>query len=136
MNPQAEDPNPPQNLEAENTALRRRIAEFEEAKRQHAADEERIAEKMKRGCTREQAIVVIQRQREFDAAKASAKADRLRKLDSLLTGRESRADLIARARPAFPQFWGTTAIMAEIEEWLAKRRALNSDRTQDPSQKT
>ncbi|HEX3717837.1 MAG TPA: hypothetical protein VH595_07700 [Verrucomicrobiae bacterium] len=53
-------------LAAENAALKARIAQFESAKTQTDADEQLILEKMTKGLRREQAIAVIQRQREFD----------------------------------------------------------------------
>jgi hypothetical protein len=53
-------------LTAENAALKARIAQFESAKTQTDADEQLILEKMTKGLRREQAIAVIQRQREFD----------------------------------------------------------------------
>jgi len=66
---QAEDPNRLQELEAENVELRRRLEERAAADRQREADEVVIAEKMERGLSREQAIHVIARQREFDAGR-------------------------------------------------------------------
>lgn len=48
------------------------LAALKEADKQRAADEKIIAEKMLRGLSRQQAIQVIQRQREFDAKKAEA----------------------------------------------------------------
>ena len=56
-------------LQAENAALKEQIAGFEAANKQRAADERVIAEKMSHGLTRDQAIAVIKRQREFDAKK-------------------------------------------------------------------
>ncbi|MGA2749121.1 MAG: hypothetical protein ABSG59_10120 [Verrucomicrobiota bacterium] len=58
-------------LAAENAVLKARLAELEAAKKQNDADEEAIAAKMARGLRREQAIAVIQRQREYDARTAS-----------------------------------------------------------------
>jgi hypothetical protein len=60
--------------QAENAALKARIAELESAKTRIAADETLIAEKMARGLRREQASAVINRQREFDARKKSETA--------------------------------------------------------------
>jgi len=72
MNTQTDNSNRQQELETENAELRRRLAEHDEADRQRAADEEVISAKMSRGLSREQAIAVIKRQREFDVgAKAS-----------------------------------------------------------------
>jgi hypothetical protein len=53
-------------LAAENAALKARIAQFESAKTQTDADEKLVLEKMTKGLRREQAIAVLQRQREFD----------------------------------------------------------------------
>jgi hypothetical protein len=63
--------NPPFDLAAENAALKARLAVFETAKRQAAADEVVIAEKMNKGLRREQASAVLQRQRDYDARKKS-----------------------------------------------------------------
>lgn len=49
-------------------ALQSRLDAFEKTEAQRAADEKIIVEKMARGLSREQAVHVIQRQREFDAA--------------------------------------------------------------------
>ncbi len=54
-------------LQAENAELRRRLAAHEQAEAQREADEAVIGEKIRCGLTREQAIAVIRRQREFDA---------------------------------------------------------------------
>jgi hypothetical protein len=59
--------------QAENAALKARIAELESAKTRIAADEEKIAAKMAKGLRREQASAVIQRQREFDARNKNKK---------------------------------------------------------------
>ena len=58
-------------LAAENAALKARLAVFEEAQKQAAADEILIAEKISKGLRREQARAVLQRQRDFDARKKS-----------------------------------------------------------------
>jgi CHASE3 domain sensor protein len=78
MNTATDNPNRQQNLDTENPELRRQIAELQRqiAERdardhQRDADEEIITEKMRKGLNREQAIAVIHRQREFDAAKVS-----------------------------------------------------------------
>jgi hypothetical protein len=60
-------------LAAENAALKARLAVFEAAQKQEAADEIVIKEKMSRGLRREQAKAVVQRQRDFDARKRSPK---------------------------------------------------------------
>ena len=67
------DKTPVDKLLAENKALTARITELEAAAKQHATDEEIIREKMGRGLSREQALQVITRQREFDVAKKAAK---------------------------------------------------------------
>jgi hypothetical protein len=54
-------------VQAENAALKARIAEMESAKTQIAADEALIVAKMAKGLRREQARAVINRQREHDA---------------------------------------------------------------------
>ncbi len=59
-------------LAAENAILKARIAQFEAVKKQAEADEVIIGEKMARGLRREQAIAVIKRQREFEAARNQA----------------------------------------------------------------
>ena len=56
-------------LAAENAILKARIAQFEAVKKQAEADEVIIGEKMARGLRREQAIAVIKRQRDYDAAR-------------------------------------------------------------------
>jgi predicted DNA-binding WGR domain protein len=56
-------------LAAENAALKARLAVFEAAKEQAAADEILIAEKMSKGLRREQAAAVLRRQREYDDRK-------------------------------------------------------------------
>jgi hypothetical protein len=53
-------------LAAENATLKTRIAQFETAKVQIDADEKLVLEKMTKGLRREQAVMVLQRQREFD----------------------------------------------------------------------
>ncbi|HEX4119339.1 MAG TPA: hypothetical protein VH619_01830 [Verrucomicrobiae bacterium] len=53
-------------LAAENATLKARIAQFETAKVQIDADEKLVLEKMTKGLRREQAVMVLQRQREFD----------------------------------------------------------------------
>jgi hypothetical protein len=55
--------------QAENAALKARIAEMESAKTRIDADEILIAGKMAKGLRREQASAVIRRQREFEAGK-------------------------------------------------------------------
>jgi hypothetical protein len=60
---------PGADLAAENAELKARIAVFEAAKKQTDADEVLIAQKMSKGLRREQAIAVLQRQREYDARK-------------------------------------------------------------------
>jgi hypothetical protein len=60
-------------LVAENAALKARLAGFEAAEKQVAADELLIREKMSRGLRREQARAVLQRQREYDARQKNTK---------------------------------------------------------------
>jgi hypothetical protein len=60
-------PTPATDLAAENAALKAKIAEFQEARKQADADEIVITEKMSKGLRREQAAAVLKRQREFDA---------------------------------------------------------------------
>ena len=60
-------------LTAENTRLNTLIAGFEADKAQRAVDELAIAQKTALGLTREQAIQVIKRQKEYDAAGAKPK---------------------------------------------------------------
>ena len=57
-------------LEAANSALIRKNLEFEDKAKQLAAEEKLIVEKMARGLSREQATMVISRQRNFDKAKS------------------------------------------------------------------
>ena len=52
--------------------LNAQIAALQAAKQQQDDDELVISDKISRGLTREQAIAVIQRQRDFDAGKAAA----------------------------------------------------------------
>ena len=73
MNSELQSPNVQQDLAAENAELRRRLAEYE-ARDQQAVKEGVITEKMAHGLSRERAIAVIQRQRQFDATKLGAKA--------------------------------------------------------------
>lgn len=54
-------------------AIQNRLDSFEKTEVQRAADEKIIVEKMTRGLSREQAVHVIQRQREFEAAKDKSK---------------------------------------------------------------
>jgi hypothetical protein len=56
-------------------ALQTRLDAFEKAEALRAADEKIIVEKMARGLSREQAVHVIQRQREFDAARDKSKSE-------------------------------------------------------------
>jgi hypothetical protein len=56
-------------------ALQTRLDAFEKAEALRAADEKIIIEKMARGLSREQAVHVIQRQREFDAAREKSKPE-------------------------------------------------------------
>ena len=60
-------------LAAENAVLKARLAELEAAKKQTDADEQAIAAKMAKGLRREQAIAVIQRQREYEARRAATR---------------------------------------------------------------
>lgn len=55
-------------LQAENEEMRKRLAQIDADKEREEADEKIIKEKMDRGLTRPQAIAVIRRQREHDAA--------------------------------------------------------------------
>ena len=64
-----DNPNRQQELEKENLGLRRRLEEFAAAEKQHEEDETAIKQKMDHGLNRDQARAVIQRQRDFDAAK-------------------------------------------------------------------
>ena len=70
-NPPEQGQSSREDLVAENTKLKARIAELEAAQSQAAEDEEIIRLKMARGLNREQAVQVIARQREFDAKKAA-----------------------------------------------------------------
>jgi hypothetical protein len=118
-----ENPNRIRDLEAENAELRRQLAERAESDRQRDADEQIITEKMRVGLTRAQAVSVIRRQREFDAGKAEAKADRLKKLAGILTGRESMAEAMGRTGNVFPDHFSPTVRRAEVEEALRGKRA-------------
>jgi len=60
-------------VQAENAALKARIAEMESAKTRIDADEVLITAKMSKGLRREQAAAVIRRQREFDDRKNKTK---------------------------------------------------------------
>jgi len=60
-------------------ALQTRLDAFEKTEAQRAADEKIIIEKMARGLSREQAVHVIQRQREFDVARDKSKAESKKK---------------------------------------------------------
>lgn len=60
----------PAELRAENEALQKRIAELEAAKAEKSEEEKEIAIKVGKGLTRDQAISVIRRQKEHDAAVA------------------------------------------------------------------
>lgn len=62
-----------QRLTAENADLRARLAKFETAEAQRAADEKIITEKMAHGLSRQQAINVIRRQREFNTTQEKSK---------------------------------------------------------------
>ena len=53
--------------------LQSRLDAFEKTEAQRAADEKIIIEKMARGLSREQAVHVIQRQREFEAGREKSK---------------------------------------------------------------
>jgi hypothetical protein len=57
-----------QRLTAHNAELEAQLKEHETAEAQRAADEKIIVEKMAHGLSRQQAINVIHRQREFDEA--------------------------------------------------------------------
>lgn len=54
-------------------AIQTRLDAFEKTEALRSADEKIIVEKMTRGLSREQAVHVIQRQREFDAGKEKPK---------------------------------------------------------------
>jgi hypothetical protein len=71
MKTETDNPNRLQELEAENLELRGRLAEHDRVEKEPAADDLIIAEKMACGLSREQAVAVIQRQRDFDGAKAA-----------------------------------------------------------------
>lgn len=58
-------------LTAENAALARQVAAFHAAQAQAGADEIIIQQKMSRGLSRDQAVAVIKRQRQHDAAEAA-----------------------------------------------------------------
>ena len=60
-------------------ALQTRLDAFEKTEAQRAADEKIIIEKMARGLSREQAVHVIQRQREFDVARDKSKTESKKK---------------------------------------------------------
>jgi hypothetical protein len=53
---------------AENAELKGQLKKYQTTEAQRAADEKIIVEKMTHGLSRQQAINVIRRQREFDAA--------------------------------------------------------------------
>jgi hypothetical protein len=59
-------------LQAENAQLRARIVELEGQQKENAEVEKVVREKMGIGLSREQALAVIRRQKEHDAAKAKA----------------------------------------------------------------
>lgn len=60
-------PEPTDNsLADENAALKKRVAQLEDARQQADQDEVLIRDKMTKGLRREQAIAVIERQRKFD----------------------------------------------------------------------
>ena len=60
-----------QRLTALNAELRGQLEKYIKVEAQRAADEKIIAEKMARGLSRQQAVNVIRRQREFDTAAKS-----------------------------------------------------------------
>lgn len=71
-------------LEKENADLRQRLATSAAADVQRAADEKLIGEKTSKGLTRDQAIAVIKRQKEHDAALAEKRAGRLPRLKEII----------------------------------------------------
>lgn len=63
-------------LTAHNAELQGQVDEYKIGEAQRAADEKIIVEKMAHGLSRQQAMNVIHRQREFDAAQDKSKARR------------------------------------------------------------
>ena len=59
-------------LTAELAAANRRLAAYETADQERAATEKIVAAKMAIGLTREQALAVIERQKQFDQTKAES----------------------------------------------------------------
>jgi hypothetical protein len=82
-------------LTAENQALADQVAAFEAKETERAAEEKQIAEKVAAGLTRDQAIAVIKRQKDHDAAVAALWEKRrpaiVAVLKERLTERETRA---------------------------------------------
>lgn len=61
-----------QRLTTELAAANRRLAAYETADQERAATEKIVAAKMALGLTREQALAVIERQKQFDQTKAES----------------------------------------------------------------
>lgn len=89
-------------LESENTLLKEQVAADRAADAARAAEEKEIAKKVGVGLTRDQAIAVIRRQREHDAALAAKQAKRLPRLKEIIAN--SKGDITAARRAARIEF--------------------------------
>lgn len=109
--------NPEGDLAADNAKLARQLAQFEQ--RQRCPEEDLIAAKMRCGLSRQEAQAIIERQREFEAAKAAARAARIETLKTVLSGRETLSEAMEKTKRAFSADLHHTVLRAEITEVLS-----------------
>jgi hypothetical protein len=91
-----------ENLQSENTALRAQLLALQAVESQRLQDEDEIAKKTSVGLSRAQAIAVIKRQREFDAARAREKETLLGKVAVLLKSGLKDQELLTAVRSLTP----------------------------------
>jgi hypothetical protein len=87
--------------------LEAEIAGYKKADAERSAEEKLIADKVGKGLTREQAIAVIQRQKDHDQALAEKKAARLPRLNEIIKSNPNRAAARKAARAEFPDMDGS-----------------------------
>jgi uncharacterized protein YaiL (DUF2058 family) len=107
-------------LAAENAALKAQLLALQSAESQRLQDEDEIAKKTSVGLSRAQAIAVIKRQREFDAARAKEKETLLGKVAVLLKSGLKDQELLIAVRSLAP-----AASHSVIAALIAEARAIS-----------
>ena len=116
-----------QDIMAAVAASKKRLDDFESEKARVAADEEIISQKVSAGITRQQAINVIQRQKEHDIALAEKKASRLPRFLQLISDYPNRVQARRAAAAEFPDLDGS--------EWSDALKKLSESATEGPVQR-